>query len=105
VVAASGYPATPALGDPVGGIAAAGRVPGAYVLHAGTVRDRDGELVSAGGRVLDVVGAGRDISSARAAAYAAAGAITLAGGWYRTDIAAHPDQPGGDEAPAGGTAG
>jgi phosphoribosylamine--glycine ligase len=90
VIAASGYPAAPSLGDPVGGIAAAGQVPGAYVLHAGTVRDGAGELVSAGGRVLDVVGTGQDVPSARAAAYAAAEAITLPGGWYRTDIAARP---------------
>jgi len=48
---------------------------------------RDGRLVSAGGRVLDVVGTGPDVSQARAAAYAAAGRIQLRGGWYRSDIA------------------
>ncbi|MDA8320648.1 MAG: phosphoribosylamine--glycine ligase [Actinomycetota bacterium] len=87
VIAAEGYPGSPATGVPIDGIEAAERTPGAYVLHAGTTR-RDGELRSSGGRVLDVVGAGPDLTAARAAAYAAAGQITMPGGWYRTDIAA-----------------
>jgi Phosphoribosylamine-glycine ligase len=44
--------------------------------------------VSAGGRVLNVVGTGPDIAAARAAAYGALGRITMRGGHYRTDIAA-----------------
>jgi phosphoribosylamine--glycine ligase len=87
VIAAEGYPGNPATGVPIEGIEAAERIPGGYVLHAGTTR-RGGELRSSGGRVLDVVGTGADLTAARAAAYAAAAAITMPGGWYRTDIAA-----------------
>jgi phosphoribosylamine--glycine ligase len=47
-----------------------------------------GELVSAGGRVLNAVGSGPDIAAARARAYALAATIELRGGWYRRDIAA-----------------
>jgi phosphoribosylamine--glycine ligase len=60
----------------------------AYVLHAGTARDAAGELVSAGGRVLNVVGSGSDAVAARAAAYELAGTVEMRGGWYRRDIAA-----------------
>ena len=91
VVAAAGYPGTPARGDEIEGLEAAEREPGAYVLHAGTqARGQDGTLVSAGGRVLDVVGAGADLAQARNAAYRAAAAIKMRGGWYRTDIAHLP---------------
>jgi phosphoribosylamine--glycine ligase len=88
VVAAEGYPGTPARGDVIDGLAEAERVPGAYVLHAGTAPGGAGSLVAAGGRVLNVVGTGADLAAARAAAYAAAGLIRLPGGWYRQDIAA-----------------
>jgi len=60
----------------------------AYVLHAGTARDAAGELVSAGGRVLNVVGSGGDVAAARGAAYGLAGTVVMRGGWYRRDIAA-----------------
>jgi phosphoribosylamine--glycine ligase len=89
VIAAAGYPAAPAGGDEIAGLAEAAAVPGAYVLHAGTA-SCGGRLVSAGGRVLSVVGAGDDVAGARLAAYAAAARIQLPGGWYRTDIAARP---------------
>ncbi len=87
VIAAEGYPGQPAPGDEITGIEAAGRVPGAYVLHAGTQTDGAGHLMSAGGRVLNVVGTGPDVAAARAVAYQAAGQIKMRGGWYRTDIA------------------
>ena len=58
------------------------------MLHAGTATDAAGDLVSAGGRVLNVVGSGPDIAAARAAAYQLAATISLRGGWYRHDIAA-----------------
>ena len=88
VIAAEGYPGTPATGDPIEGIDEAQRTPGAYLLHAGTVV-RHGTLMSSGGRVLDVVGTGQDVAQARAAAYTAAALVSLRGGWYRTDIASH----------------
>jgi len=87
VLAAAGYPGTPANGDRIEGIAEAERVAGAYVLHAGTATSADGHLVSSGGRVLNVVGSGRDIANARSAAYEAAGKIRMHGSWYRRDIA------------------
>ena len=87
VIAAQGYPAAPAKGDPIEGIDDAERFPGAHVLHAGTATDVAGRLVSAGGRVLSVVGSGPDLAAARAVAYQAAGAIRMRGGWYRRDIA------------------
>src|SRR5258708_31312403 len=64
------------------------RVPGAYVLQAGTAPGIDRALVSSGGRVLNVVGTGEDIEAARDAAYAAAGRIRMRGAWRRADIAA-----------------
>jgi len=87
VLAAAGYPGTPASGDHIEGISEAERVAGAYVLHAGTASSSDGHLVSSGGRVLNVVGTGQDIAAARSAAYEAAGKIRMRGGWYRRDIA------------------
>ncbi len=86
VVAAENYPETPRTGDPIGGLAAANAVPDAYVLHAGT-RASQGAVVSAGGRVLSVVGTGADLASARAAAYAAVDRIELSGSHHRSDIA------------------
>jgi phosphoribosylamine--glycine ligase len=88
VVAADGYPGKPVSGDRIEGTGHAERIPGAYVLHAGTAVDRAGRLVSSGGRVLNVLGTGPDLDSARATAYQAAARIEMRGGWYRGDIAA-----------------
>jgi phosphoribosylamine--glycine ligase len=89
VIAAQGYPGAPVTGDPVSGLDRAQQAPGAYLLHAGTVL-RGGTVLSSGGRVIDVVGTGRDLAEARAAAYTAAALVRLRGGWYRTDIAGQP---------------
>jgi phosphoribosylamine--glycine ligase len=96
VIAAEGYPEAPVKGDTIilaerNVVPAAGQAAGhadAYVLHAGTARDAAGELVSAGGRVLNVVGSGVDTGAARAAVYELAGTVVMRGGWYRRDIAA-----------------
>jgi len=88
VVAAEGYPDQPVSGDLIEGTDQAQRIPGAYVLHAGTAADSEGRLVSSGGRVLNVLGAGPDLATARATAYQAAAQIEMRGGWYRGDIAA-----------------
>ncbi len=90
VIAAEGYPARPVGGAAINGLAGARRVPGTYVLQAGTAIDDAGQLTAAGGRVLNVVGAGDDLAAARARAYEAAALITMPGGWYRSDIAAAP---------------
>ena len=62
VVAAEGYPASPASGDVVEGLEDASAVDGAWVLHAGTERDAEGRVVTSGGRVLSVVGTGDDLA-------------------------------------------
>jgi phosphoribosylamine--glycine ligase len=80
VVAAEGYPGIPRTGDVITGAAGPG------VLHAGTVRRDDGEVVSAGGRVLSVVGTGGDLAAAREHAYQRVQRVHLPGGHYRSDI-------------------
>jgi phosphoribosylamine--glycine ligase len=87
VVAAEGYPQSPASGDVVEGLDDASAGEGAWVLHAGTERDAYGRVVATGGRVLSVVGTGDDVAAARAAAYEAVGRIRLRAGQHRTDIA------------------
>jgi phosphoribosylamine---glycine ligase len=91
VIAAEGYPEHPVKDEKIKILAAERDVlPAsghAYVLQAGTTTDAAGDLVSAGGRVLNVVGSGPDLAGARAAAYACAGMIRMPGGWYRHDIA------------------
>ena len=81
VVAADGYPGTPRLGDVVTGAEAEG------VLHAGTRRRDDGAVVSAGGRVLSVVGTGADLEAARDDAYRRLAGVKLPGSHHRDDIA------------------
>jgi phosphoribosylamine--glycine ligase len=87
VIAAHGYPNRPKSGDPITGLDAANAVDGAYVLHAGTTLV-DGDVVSAGGRVLSVVGTGTDLQRARHIAYDATRMIKLEGSHFRNDIAA-----------------
>jgi phosphoribosylamine--glycine ligase len=84
VVAAENYPADPVKGDVIEGLPI--DVEGAYVLHAGTAMSGD-RLVSAGGRVLNVVGTGSSLAAARAKAYEALSGIRLRGSHCRTDIA------------------
>jgi phosphoribosylamine--glycine ligase len=81
VLAAENYPGRPRLGDIIVGSEADG------VLHAGTARRDDGAIVSAGGRVLSVVGTGNDLAVARSAAYDILSSIRLPGGHLRRDIA------------------
>ncbi len=59
-----------------------------HVIHAGTAAP-DGDLVTAGGRVLAVVGTGADVAAARAAAYDGVACIAFDGAQLRTDIALH----------------
>ncbi|MFD6136249.1 phosphoribosylamine--glycine ligase [Isoptericola sp. NPDC060257] len=86
VVASQGYPESPRKGDPISGIADAEALDDVHVLHAGTAVV-DGALVSAGGRVLSVVGRGADLAAARAASYAGVEKIALDGSHHRSDIA------------------
>ncbi|MDO4761039.1 MAG: phosphoribosylamine--glycine ligase [Corynebacterium sp.] len=81
VLAAHNYPDTPRAGDVITG------AEHEAVRHAGTARNDAGELVSAGGRVLNVVGVGATLAQAREQAYAVLETISLDGGHYRSDIA------------------
>ena len=87
VAAAEGYPTDPRTGDRIEGLGAARAVPGATVHCSGVAADAAGELVTAGGRVLNVIGRGPDVAAARARAYATLGNLHWPGLHYRTDIA------------------
>jgi phosphoribosylamine---glycine ligase len=85
VLASRGYPASSSSGDVISGL---DDVPARVeVTHAGTA-ERDGDVVTAGGRVLNVTALGRDPAAAREAAYAAADVIRFDGMQMRRDIAA-----------------
>jgi phosphoribosylamine---glycine ligase len=85
VIAAEGYPEAPAKGDVITLKAFPEGTQG-YLLHAGTARNGT-DLVTAGGRVLNAVGSGPNLASARAAAYEVAESVEFRGAWYRRDIA------------------
>ncbi len=85
VLASAGYPESSSKGDVISGLAAAAEL--AEVTHAGTA-ERDGEIVTAGGRVLNVTALGPTPAAARDRAYDAAGRISFDGMQIRTDIAA-----------------
>ena len=85
VLAAGGYPDRVETGKPISGLDAAARVPGALVFHAGTAM-RDGVLVTAGGRVLTVVGRGPTYEDAIDIAYRAASDVHFDGMQFRHDI-------------------
>jgi phosphoribosylamine--glycine ligase len=86
VAAADGYPAHPRKGDAIRGIEEAEKVDGAVVFHAGTERQKDGDLVTSGGRVLCVTALGAALEEARRAAYAAYDRIGYDGKFCRRDI-------------------
>ncbi|MEZ5321475.1 MAG: phosphoribosylamine--glycine ligase [Microthrixaceae bacterium] len=86
VCAAARYPASGSTGEPIVGIEEADALEGVNVYCAG-VGERDGHLVTAGGRVLDVCGRGPTIHAAREAAYRGVAAVGFEGMRYRRDIA------------------
>ena len=85
VLASAGYPDSSSKGDVIRGLAEAGEI--AEVTHAGTA-ERGGEIVTAGGRVLNVTGLGASPAEARDRAYDAARRISFEGMQLRSDIAA-----------------
>jgi phosphoribosylamine--glycine ligase len=87
VLAAAGYPIAPRTGDVITGLQEAADVTGVDIFHAGTTVNDEGDLVSAGGRVLSVTAHGDTVSSARARAYEAIDLIRLDGAHNRSDIA------------------
>ena len=85
VLASAGYPDAPRTGDPIHGLEDV--PPEVEVTHAGTA-EREGRLVTSGGRVLGLTALGDDVEAAREAAYAAAAMISWDGMQMRRDIAA-----------------
>jgi phosphoribosylamine---glycine ligase len=85
VLASAGYPERSSSGDVILGLEQAPA--GIEVTHAGTAR-RNGDIVTAGGRVLNLTALGDGPAAARDAAYAAADVITFEGRQMRSDIAA-----------------
>jgi phosphoribosylamine--glycine ligase len=85
IVAARGYPGTPASGGAIRAIDAAEQVEGVTVFHAGTAVG-DGGLVAKGGRVLAVTAIADTFANARARAYRAVDQIDFADGFHRRDI-------------------
>ena len=83
VLAAQGYPQSPRLGEK---ITAPAPQENTVIFQAGT-QDKDGSLVSSGGRVMTVTGIGSDLESARHRAYQQISTIGLEGSFYRSDIA------------------
>jgi phosphoribosylamine--glycine ligase len=84
VIGSDGYPQQPRSGDPIT-IQQQMMPTNGYLLHAGT-RMVDGQLVSAGGRVLNAIGIGNDMPSALRTAYQVVDCVQLAGMQYRLDI-------------------
>src|SRR5581483_1521576 len=84
-LASAGYPGNYRTGLPISGIKEASRLPGVQVFHAGTAM-RDGQLVTAGGRVLSVAAHGTTLREAADLAYEAARFISFEGMFYRWDI-------------------
>ena len=87
VLASAGYPASSSKGDVISGLEEAAALDGVEVTHAGTAA-KDGAVVTAGGRVLNVTGIGPTVAEARQRAYDAADLIRFEGRQIRTDIAA-----------------
>ena len=87
VLTAGGYPGDFKRGDTIAGLPAAAKLANVTVFHAGT-QFQDGQIVTAGGRVLGVTGLGHDIADATRRAYDGVKWIQFAGAHYRRDIAA-----------------
>jgi phosphoribosylamine--glycine ligase len=85
-VASPGYPDSYPTGLSISGVAEAEAVAGVRVFHAGTA-EREGKLVTAGGRVLGVTATAPALSEAISRAYTAIGRLAFDGMHYRTDIA------------------
>lgn len=85
VMAARGYPGTPLKGTEIKGLAAAAKIDGVEIFHAGTRRDGE-RIVADGGRVLNITARGKTVAEAQAHAYAAISHIDWPEGFCRHDI-------------------
>jgi phosphoribosylamine--glycine ligase len=86
VMASDGYPGSHETGFPISGLAEASKSDAVAIFHAGTSRDPDGTVRTAGGRVLAVSALGRSFQEARSVAYDAASLIEFEGKHLRSDI-------------------
>ena len=86
VLASEGYPGSYEKGKVILGLEEAQDLDGVIVFHAGTALNPDGELITAGGRVLNVVALGDTFEEARNRAYEACELIRFEGVQYRSDI-------------------
>jgi phosphoribosylamine---glycine ligase len=93
ILASGGYPGSYETGFGIEGLGAAAEVEGAMVFHAGTA-ERDGRVVTAGGRVLAVSAIGASIAQARDRAYEACSTISFEGMHYRRDVAESAHEEG-----------
>src|SRR4029434_9597042 len=82
IVAAKGYPGTPAKGGSIHGLESAEAIPGVTVFQAGTAFEA-GQLIANGGRVLAVTARGRSLGEVRSNVYRAIDAIEFADGFHR----------------------
>lgn len=87
VMAAEGYPGVYRKNTVIRELDKAAEIPDVQVFHAGTVKDKDGQILAVGGRVLGVCATGPDVTSARERAYKAVDKIDWPDGFCRRDIA------------------
>jgi phosphoribosylamine--glycine ligase len=86
IASSGGYPGSYATGLPITGLAEAEAVQGVHVIHSGTATAANGEIVTAGGRVLGVTAVGATLEDALQQAYEAIEKIRFEGMYYRRDI-------------------
>ena len=86
VLASEGYPVKYEKGFPISGLERFEHAEGYYCFHAGTSFDKEGRIVTNGGRVLGITALGKNLKEARSNAYEAAGWVDFANKYMRTDI-------------------
>ena len=87
VMASKGYPGSYEKGKVISGLDEAAQLPDVKVFHAGTKLNDPGQVVTNGGRVLDVVALGETVADAKRKAYEAVAKISWDGAWSRSDVA------------------
>ena len=85
IASSQGYPGAYKTGLPISGLGAAAHVPGVQIFHSGTAQS-DGQLVTAGGRVLGATATAPTLDEALRRAYQAMSEIHFDGIYYRRDI-------------------
>ncbi|CAN5304732.1 phosphoribosylamine--glycine ligase [soil metagenome] len=86
VLASKGYPNKAQTGDKISGLKEAAEIENVEIFHAGTAKNKSGEFITSGGRVLGVTAVGENLTAALNSAYQAVGKIDWDGMQYRQDI-------------------